>query len=54
MVIAFVLAGLVLLVAFIVLYNGLVGARQRVREGWSAIDVQLKRRSSLVPNLART
>src|SRR5437773_9870895 len=51
MVIAFVLAGMVLLVAFIVLYNGLVGARQRVREGWSAIDVQLKRRSSLVPNL---
>ncbi len=34
-----------------VLYNGLVGARQRVREGWSAIDVQLMRRSSLIPSL---
>jgi LemA protein len=34
-----------------VLYNGLVSARQRVREGWSAIDVQLQRRASLIPNL---
>jgi LemA protein len=47
-----VLAGLfVAAVAVIVLYNGLVTARQRVREGWSAIDVQLQRRSSLIPNL---
>ena len=38
-------------VAAVVLYNGLVTARQRVREGWSAIDVQLQRRSSLIPNL---
>jgi LemA protein len=35
----------------IVLYNGLVGAKQRVREGWSAIEVQLQRRGSLIPNL---
>jgi LemA protein len=34
-----------------VLYNGLVRARQHVREGWAAIDVQLKRRASLIPNL---
>jgi len=32
-------------------YNGFVRARQRVREGWSAIDVQLQRRASLIPNL---
>ena len=51
MVTAFVLAVLFLSIAFIILYNALVGARQRVREGWSAIEVQLKRRSSLVPNL---
>jgi len=38
-------------VAIAWLYNGLVAARQRVREGWSAIDVQLQRRSSLIPNL---
>jgi len=34
-----------------VLYNGLVSARQRVREGWSTIEVQLQRRASLIPNL---
>ena len=32
-------------------YNGLVAARQRSGEAWSGIDVQLKRRSNLVPNL---
>jgi len=32
-------------------YNGLVTLRNRVREAWSQIDVQLKRRSSLIPNL---
>lgn len=35
-------------------YNGLVTARNRVREAWSGIDVQLKRRSSLIPNLVET
>jgi len=34
-----------------VYYNGFVRARQRVREGWSAIDVQLQRRASLIPSL---
>jgi LemA protein len=33
------------------IYNGLVRARMRTREAWSGIDVQLKRRSSLIPNL---
>lgn len=32
-------------------YNGLVTLRNRVKEAWSQIDVQLKRRSSLIPNL---
>jgi LemA protein len=36
------------------MYNGLVRARLRVREAWSGIDVQLKRRSSLIPNLVET
>lgn len=36
------------------LYNGLVRARLRVREAWSGIDVQLKRRASLIPNLVET
>jgi LemA protein len=44
----------VVAVVVAVLYNGLVRTRQRVREGWGAIDVQLKRRSSLIPNLVET
>jgi len=35
-------------------YNGLVRLRNMMREGWSGIDVQLKRRSDLVPNLVET
>ena len=35
-------------------YNGLVRARQMVREAWSGIDVQLKRRANLIPNLVET
>ena len=32
-------------------YNSLISLRNRVKEAWSQIDVQLKRRSSLIPNL---
>jgi LemA protein len=43
------------LVAWIVgMYNALARARIRVKEAWSGIDVQLKRRSSLIPNLVET
>ena len=35
-------------------YNGLVRARQMVQEAWSGIDVQLKRRADLIPNLVET
>jgi LemA protein len=35
----------------VVVYNRLVAKRNRVRNGWSQIDVQLKRRHDLVPNL---
>ena len=34
-----------------VVFNRLVRSRQMAREGWSGIDVQLKRRSDLVPRL---
>ena len=36
------------------LYNGLVRARQAVKNAWSQIDVQLKRRHDLIPNLVET
>ncbi len=36
------------------IYNGLIRARVRSREAWSGIDVQLKRRMSLIPNLVET
>ena len=38
----------------IVIYNRLIMKKNMVREGWSGIDVQLKRRSNLIPNLIET
>lgn len=35
-------------------YNGLVNARNRVKNSYSQIDVQLKRRNDLIPNLVET
>ncbi|HRZ78450.1 MAG TPA: LemA family protein [bacterium] len=39
---------------FIGIYNALVGLRNRVKNSWSQIDVQLKRRHDLIPNLMET
>jgi LemA protein len=49
-------AGVVVLVGlwFVLTYNGLVQLRNQVRNGWSQIDVQLKRRHDLIPNLVNT
>ena len=41
----------VLIVIGVVLYNRLVRTAQMANEGWSGIDVQLKRRADLIPNL---
>ena len=44
----------VLLLVFAGTYNGLVGARNQVKNAWAQIDVQLKRRHDLIPNLTET
>jgi LemA protein len=52
---AIVLASLVVLaLGFVLIRNSIIAARNRVDEGWSGIDVQLKRRRDLVPNLVET
>lgn len=50
-----VLIIIVLLVLYVIsIYNSLVGLRQKVKNGWSQIDVQLQRRFDLIPNLVET
>jgi LemA protein len=41
-------------IAVVVIFNRLVSSRQMANEAWSGIDVQLKRRAELVPNLVET
>jgi LemA protein len=45
---------LVVLVVSVLIYNGLVRRRNQVDNAWSQIDVQLKRRYDLIPNLVET
>ncbi|MCD4760710.1 LemA family protein [bacterium] len=50
-----VLVILVLIALWLIgVYNGLIKLRNRVKEAWSDIDVQLKRRYDLIPNLMET
>lgn len=51
-----IILGIIALVVlfFIGSYNGLVSLRMRAKEGWSDIEVQLKRRYDLIPNLVNT
>ena len=51
--------GIIIVVVLIAIYivatyNGLVGMRNRVKDQWAQIDVQLKRRFDLIPNLVET
>jgi LemA protein len=56
LVVLLVIGGLVVIVGLwlVIIYNGLVGLRQAVKNAWSQIDVQLKRRYDLIPNLVET
>ena len=44
----------VLVIIYAVMYNGLINLRTHAEEAWSQIDVQLQRRSDLIPNLVNT
>ena len=56
MIIVWILLGLVVIAAIagVGMYNGLIGLRNKVEEGWRQIDVELKRRHDLIPNLVET
>ena len=43
-----------LILGFIIIYNSLVRLRNQVKNAWAQIDVQLKRRHDLIPNLVET
>lgn len=53
MVVLWVILGIIVVVGlwFVAVYNGLIGLKNRTQEAWSDIDVQLKRRYDLIPNL---
>jgi len=56
MAVIWILLGIVIVVVsyFLGIYNSLVQLRNAVKNGWSQIDVQLKRRHDLIPNLVET
>jgi LemA protein len=56
MIALWVIIGIVVVIGFFILinYNGLVRMRNQVRNAWAQIDVQLKRRHDLIPNLVET
>jgi LemA protein len=56
MIAVWVIVGIVviLLIIFVAIYNGLVRLRNQTKNAWAQIDVQLKRRHDLIPNLIET
>src|SRR5687768_18430390 len=56
MTVVLILVGVAVVLAliYILIRNSIIGSRNRVDEAWSGIDVQLKRRHDLVPNLVET
>ena len=53
MTVVLIIVGVILLIglSFVLIRNSIIGSRNKVDEAWSGIDVQLKRRHDLVPNL---
>jgi LemA protein len=56
MTVVLIVIGLIILIGliYILIRNSMIGSRNRVDEAWSGIDVQLKRRHDLIPNLVET
>ena len=56
MVVVIIVIAVLLLIGltYVLVRNSMIGSRNRVDESWSGIDVQLKRRHDLVPNLVET
>lgn len=56
MVAVYIIIGIVVIIGFffVIVYNGLVRLRNQVKNAWAQIDVQLKRRHDLIPNLVET
>jgi LemA protein len=56
MIVIWVIIGIIaiIIIVFIATYNGLVGLRNQLKNAWAQIDVQLKRRHDLIPNLVET
>lgn len=52
----YLIVGILVLILFgaIAIYNGLVSARQQANNAWAQVEVQLKRRYDLIPNLVET
>ena len=56
MTVVLIVIGLIILIGliYILIRNSMIGSRNRVDEAWSGIDVQLKRRHDLIPNLVES
>ena len=56
MIAVYVIVGIIVVLLFLLMgfYNGLVRLRNQVKNAWAQIDVQLKRRYDLIPNLVET
>lgn len=45
---------MIIVISLIAIFNGLISLRNRTKEAWSDIDVQLRRRYDLIPNLVES